>query len=276
MRRTQWRGIEKRRRGAPLWGLAVCGAALLSCGQREPSPEETQAPAHSDAVPPVSPEPEQGAATSGQGESAVEETSGGALAESGRVDSGEAQPQRTKTGVPRRQGRSLLGGEREVIDRGTEERADFERVEVEGTRGVTGAESGKVEERGVTGVEGVESAVGAERGSVGSNEGAPDTLDGQILYGGPPLPRDAQIRVMLIGTEEGGALAEEVIKVEGEPPYEFSLPLRPGGLSGARAVRVTIEDSGQVLYSTLQEYTPNFAEGSVLPVQVRMNLGNVE
>jgi hypothetical protein len=114
-------------------------------------------------------------------------------------------------------------------------------------------------------------AVGAERASAEGEGAEPTTLTGRVLYGGPTLPDDAEIRVSLIGADSGDVLSEQVLSAEGDPPYAFSLPLAAGsrGAADAQSVRVTIEDDGQVLYSTLQPFTPNMAERSVLPVQVQ-------
>jgi hypothetical protein len=127
----------------------------------------------------------------------------------------------------------------------------------------------------------VPSGVGAERGEADTRVDMPSdpssslsmqsrsTLRGQVLYGGPSLPEEAQIRVALVGTGSGVVLAEQVMAAEGEPPYAFALDV-PGATDDLSnySVRVTIEDDGQVLYSTLGPYQTNMAEGSVLPVQV--------
>lgn len=128
----------------------------------------------------------------------------------------------------------------------------------------------------------VPTGVGAERGEADSRVDMPSdqssslsmqsrsTVQGEVLYGGPALPEDALITVALIETDSGEVLSEEVMTAQGEPPFAFSLDL-PGATNdlSSYSMRVTIEDDGQVLYSTARPYTPNMAERSVLPVQVR-------
>jgi hypothetical protein len=115
----------------------------------------------------------------------------------------------------------------------------------------------------------LESAVVTEQVSVEETE--PAMLTGRVFYGGPTLPDEAQIRVTLFGADSNVVLAEQVLSAEGDPPYAFSLPIAKGSEARAegQSVRIVIEDNGQVLYSTLQPFTPNLAERSVLPVQVQ-------
>lgn len=159
--------------------------------------------------------------------------------------------------------------------RGAPKPAPAERSDVEKLEGSVGAEAGSAdearEELPASGVEGLEGEVGTLSGEAEPGTFAPTAIDGRVLYGGPVLPDDARIRVSLVAIDENGlTLSEDVIRADSGPPYEFSLIMPVVKEEAARyAVRVTIEDGPQVLYSTLTPYTLDFAEASVLPVQVR-------
>ncbi len=257
-------GRHLRMRG---WGsAALCGLlglVLAGCERRERDTEPDELP-RAERVPMTSPGPmahEQAAQEQAAlpERSELEGTQGAVQAESGEARKAEAEkacPREEATAAePRTRsaheeagaGARGAGAEEELVASEMEEMEEMElRDELESSAG----------------------AVGAERGSPEGAEAT--TLTGRIFYGGPTLPEDAEIRITLMGANSGTVLAEQSLSAEGEPPYAFSLPVSTSEAAAeAQSVRVTIWDNGQVLYSTLQPFTPNLAERSVLPVQVQ-------
>jgi hypothetical protein len=247
------------------WGLGsaalcgLCGLVLAGCERRERDSGPGELP-RAEQVPMTTPGPmahEQAAQEQAAlpERSELEGTQGAVQAESGESENAEAAKACPREGATAAEPRTRSADAEEVS---ASEMVEMDAGEVD--------EVDEVELRGE--LEGSSAAVGAERGSA---EGAePTMLTGRIFYGGPTLPEDAEIRVTLMGANSGTVLAEQSLSAEGDPPYAFSLPVSMSEAAAeAQSVRVTIWDDGQVLYSTLQPFTPNLAERSVLPVQVQ-------